>query len=280
MSLVFEPGSKVGGHKAIRGLAGTQTARSPAGLRGTGPSPNPAPPGARPSILLEPGDPSPLRGPRALLPLPWGRNHAKRRRGQSCGGVSPAPANRPRGPQSAGSHLPPGLRSQPGGTPREDTAPTQPHTASHARRVPTPLCSSPGGQQARPKGRGTHAPATPAASAGLGDPPIRLTATRGVPAGIPTALLPWGRTEARRARSHRAGSARGDGLRGAAGLASPHWAPRGGRRASRFPGDRRPAHAPGRAGTRPRASGLSRARRSVTSPGPAARPRPLHCRTR
>lgn len=171
MSLVFEPGSKVGGHKAIRGLAGTQTARSPAGLRGTGPSPNPAPPGARPSILLEPGDPSPLRGPRALLPLPWGRNHAKRRRGQSCGGVSPAPATRPRGPQSAGSHLPPGLRSQPGGTPREDTAPTQPHTASHARRVPTPLCSSPGGQQARPKGRGTHAPATPAASAGLGDPP-------------------------------------------------------------------------------------------------------------
>lgn len=155
-------------------------------------------------------------------------------------------------------------------------------TASHARLVPAPLCASPGGQRAQPKGRGTHAPATPAASAGLGDPPTRLTATRGVPVGIPTTPLPRGRTEAWRARSHRTGSARGDGLSSAAGLASLHWAPRWGPESVGFPW--RPAPRPrtrrarpppiprlDAAGPAPGRPGGSSARPSMTSPGPPAR---------
>lgn len=172
MSLVFEPGSKVGGHKAIRGLAGTQTARSPAGLRGTGPSPDPAPPGARPSILLEPGDPSPLRGLKALLSLPWGRNHAKRRRGHAAESVLRRRLARgvhsqraPTYPRASGASL-----AGPRARTRPPLNPTQPltHVGSQLRSAPPQEDSRPGprgvGPTPRPhppplRGSGTPHPA-------------------------------------------------------------------------------------------------------------------------
>lgn len=236
--------------------------------------------GRRPSLLLEPGEPSPA--PRALPSLPWGGNHGMHCRGHAAESVLCQLIAR-----GVHSQRAPASPRASGASPAGPSAGTWPHSTPHSQpltHVWSQLRSVPPREDSGPSPRGvgpTHRP-RPLPPWDSGDPPTRLTATRGVPVGIPTTPLPRGRTEAWRARSHRTGSARGDGLSSAAGLASLHWAPRWRPESVGFPW--RPAPRPrtrrarpppiprlDAAGPAPGRPGGSSARPSMTSPGPPAR---------
>lgn len=198
--------------------------------------------GRRPSLLLEPGEPSPA--PRALPSLPWGRNHGMHCRGHAAESVLRQLIARgvhsqraPASPRASGaSPAGPGAGTWPHSTPH-----SQPltHVWSQLRSVPPREDSGPSPRGVGPTHRPRPLPPRDSGTPQPGSPQLRASPSgsrrhpcRGVALrpgelaptapGLPGATASAVRRDSLVSTGHRAGD----------------------RRASGFPGDRRPAHAP------------------------------------